>query len=191
VIYVVGGSRSAGLFGFYSVLGVLMAIKSVRRSSKKRRARTVKKRKRSSAPKRAASANAAPSKRNTAKGKQLPAWNEIEIDEQRENAGRPEPAFLTDEAYADDDLAEELGEEFVLTATSGEQAAEDLRNQDVPEELGGPFVETSGRKEFAYGSDPSNPKDAEPAAFPTVINSLEEPEAVAQAEGDEQEERPS
>jgi hypothetical protein len=106
--------------------------------------------------------------------KPLPAWNEVEIDEQRENAGRPDPAFLPEEGYTDDDLAEELGEEFVLTATSGEQAAEDLRNQDVPEEVGGPFVETSGRTEFARGEDGSNPQDAEAAAFPTA-SSLDEP----------------
>ena len=120
--------------------------------------------------------------------KRLPAWNEIEIDEQRESAGRPETAFLADGAYAEDDLAEELGEEFVITATSGEQAAEDLRNQDVPEEVGGPFVETSARTEFAYGSDPSNPQDAEPSAFPMAIKSLEEKGAQSD---DEQEERTS
>jgi hypothetical protein len=46
--------------------------------------------------------------------------------------------------------------------------AEDSRDQEVPEESGGPFVETSGRREFAYGTDASNPKDAEPAPFPTT-----------------------
>ncbi len=120
--------------------------------------------------------------------KRLPAWNEIEIDEERESAGRPETAFLSEGAYAEDDLAEELGEEFVITATSGEQAAEDLRNQDVPEEVGGPFVETSARTEFAYGSDPSNPQDAEPSAFPMGVKSLEEKGAQSD---DEQEERTS
>jgi hypothetical protein len=69
---------------------------------------------------------------------------------------------------AGDDLAEELGEEFVKSATSGEQAAEDIRDEEVPEESGGPFVETSGRSEFAHGTDASNPKDAEPAPFPTT-----------------------
>ena len=69
---------------------------------------------------------------------------------------------------AADDLAEELGEEFVQSATSGEQAAQDIRDEEVPEESGGPFVETSGRSEFAYGTDASNPKDAEPAPFPTT-----------------------
>jgi hypothetical protein len=99
--------------------------------------------------------------------KPIRAWNEVEIDEQRETAGRPEPAFIPEPELAKDDLAEELGEEFVLTATSGEQAAEDIRNEDVPEELGGPFIETSARTEFGYGTDASNPEDAEPAAFPT------------------------
>jgi len=145
-------------------------------------------------PKRKASSKSTPANLGSeAKSppKRLPAWDEVEIDEQRENAGRPESGFLSKRAYADDDLAEEMGEEFVMTATSGEQAAEDLRNQDFPEEWGGPFVVTSGRTEFAYGSDPSNPKDAEPAAFPTAINSLEEEEAGARAEdeGDEREER--
>ena len=69
---------------------------------------------------------------------------------------------------ADDDLAEELGEEFVESATSGEQAAQDIRDEEVPEESGGPFVETSGRSEFAHGTDASNPKDAERAPFPTT-----------------------
>lgn len=148
----------------------------------------------SKAPRAAKSDALGPSSRPSAKDprqlprKRLPAWNEIEIDEQRESAGRPETAFLTDGAYAEDDLAEELGEEFVITATSGEQAAEDLRNQDVPEEVGGPFVETSARTEFAYGSDPSNPQDAEPSAFPMAVKSLEEKGAQSD---DDQEERTS
>ena len=54
------------------------------------------------------------------------------------------------------------------SATSGEQAAQDIRDEEVPEESGGPFVETSGRSEFAYGTDASNPKDAERAPFPTT-----------------------
>jgi hypothetical protein len=69
---------------------------------------------------------------------------------------------------ADDDLAEELGEEFVESATSGEQAAEDMRDEEVPEESGGPFVETTANSEFAYGTDASNPEDAERAPFPTT-----------------------
>src|SRR5215469_567671 len=157
-----------------------MATKSSKRGNSKRSPIRKKPRRARASVKGAASTPVAQSRHANSKadarptGKRLPAWNEIEIDEQRENAGRPETAFLSDGAYAEDDLAEELGEEFVMTATSGEQAAEDLRNQDVPEEVGGPFVETSARTEFAYGSDPSNPQDAERSAFPIAIKSLEE-----------------
>lgn len=114
----------------------------------------------------------------------MPAWNDVEIDEQRETAGRPDPAFLLDQKFADDDLAEELGEEFLLSATSGEQAAQDVRNEDFLEEIGGPFVVTSARTEFGYGTDPSNPEDAEPEAFPTA-SSLDFPATPADSEGNE------
>jgi hypothetical protein len=68
---------------------------------------------------------------------------------------------------ASDDLAEELGEESIEAATSGQQAAEENLNAEVPEETGGPFVETSAATEFAYAPTPRTP-DAEPAAFPTT-----------------------
>jgi len=68
--------------------------------------------------------------------------------------------------HAKDDLSEEMGEEVVATATTGEYEAEDVREQDVPEEVGGPFVETTGREEFGHGTDPSNPKSATREPFP-------------------------
>jgi hypothetical protein len=67
-----------------------------------------------------------------------------------------------------DDLAEEMGEASVESATSGTQADEDIRDEDLPEEEGGPFVPSSARKEFARGIDASNPEDAEPEDFPTA-----------------------
>jgi hypothetical protein len=67
-----------------------------------------------------------------------------------------------------DDLAEELGEEYVEAATSGEQSSEDTRDAELPEESGGPFVQTSAATEFAYDTDASNPKDAKRAPFPTT-----------------------
>jgi hypothetical protein len=88
-------------------------------------------------------------------------------DEEGPAREREQPEELIRGA-AHDDLAEELGEEFVESATSGEQAAEDMRDEEVPEESGGPFVETSGNSEFAYGTDASNPKDAERDPFPTT-----------------------
>jgi hypothetical protein len=68
----------------------------------------------------------------------------------------------------DDPLAEELGEAAVASATSGDQAIENIRDEDVIEEEGGPFVPSTGRQEFASGTDESNPEDAEPADFPTA-----------------------
>jgi hypothetical protein len=68
--------------------------------------------------------------------------------------------------HAKDDLSEEMGEEVVATATTGEYEAESVREQDVPEEVGGPFVETTAREEFGHGTDPSNPKGATREPFP-------------------------
>jgi hypothetical protein len=53
-----------------------------------------------------------------------------------------------------------------MTATSGEDEGEDVANQDVPEELGGPFVVTDADTEFAQGTDASNPRGAKREPFP-------------------------
>jgi hypothetical protein len=65
-----------------------------------------------------------------------------------------------------DDLAETFGEEFVETVTSGESHEEDA--EEVPEERGGPFVETTAGTEFAEGTDESNPEGADREPFPTT-----------------------
>ena len=56
------------------------------------------------------------------------------------------------------------------SATSGDQAAENIRDEDLSEEVGGPFVITPARREFARGTDQLNPEDAEPAPFPTATS---------------------
>jgi hypothetical protein len=71
----------------------------------------------------------------------------------------------------EDDLAESLAEEFVHAATSGEDQSEDV-DQMVPEEIGGPFLETSAEEEFADGTDESNPADAEAEAMPRAVTGL-------------------
>jgi hypothetical protein len=76
------------------------------------------------------------------------------------------------EMNSDDDLAETLGEEFIHSATSGENQAEDTLDQIVPEEIGGPFVETSAEEEFADDVDESNPSDAEPEPMPRAVGGL-------------------
>jgi hypothetical protein len=78
----------------------------------------------------------------------------------------PDPESFFGGPHATDDLSEEMGEEVVSTATTGEYEAEQVREQDVPEEVGGPFVETTGREEFGHGTDPSNPKGATREPFP-------------------------
>jgi hypothetical protein len=105
-------------------------------------------------------------------------------------------AFIPDPgdgpAHTRDDLAESLAEEYLLGATSGgEPVAEEQNDEVVPEELGGPFVETSAREEFADGTDESNPADAEPAALPLtgsgMVAAPRELDRDPDAEDDEEE----
>jgi hypothetical protein len=98
----------------------------------------------------------------------------VEEDEERERADAETVQLGKRDGLETDDLAEELGEEFVRSATSGEQSAEDARDQEVPEERGGPFVVTNASEEFAGGTDASNPPGAERAALPT--SSSDEPD---------------
>src|SRR5437588_587914 len=80
--------------------------------------------------------------------------------------GRPDSgdAFLPDPgegpARVKDDLAEELAEEFLQSATSAEESLPDALDSEVPEDMGGPFVPSSGKQEFAKGVDGSNPRGA-------------------------------
>jgi hypothetical protein len=71
-------------------------------------------------------------------------------------------------AHTSDDLAENMAEEFLQSATSGENVSEEAMDQVVAEELGGPFVETSAEEEFAGGTDESNPPDAEREPLPVT-----------------------
>jgi hypothetical protein len=95
--------------------------------------------------------------------------------------GRSDPgrAFLPDPydgagspARSVDPLAETLAEEFVTSATNGEEMTEDDRDQLQMEEVGGPFTETSAEEEFATEPDESNPKGAKREAFPTATRPL-------------------
>ena len=70
-------------------------------------------------------------------------------------------------ARTKDDLAEELAEEFIASATSGEGQNEAGHEAVVAEEIGGPFVPSTGKVEFARGTDASNPKGATREPFPT------------------------
>lgn len=65
-----------------------------------------------------------------------------------------------------DDLAEQLGEAFVEAATTGEEAASAHEEQVAPEEIGGPFVETTAGDEYATTTDDMNPRNAPREPFP-------------------------
>jgi hypothetical protein len=65
-------------------------------------------------------------------------------------------------------LAERLAEEFVASATSAEETTEDDRDEVRPEELGGPFTESTAGEEFATDPDDSNPIGAAREPFPTA-----------------------
>jgi hypothetical protein len=88
-------------------------------------------------------------------------------------------AFFTDPedgpARVGDDLAELLAEDFLKSATSGEDADDETMDQIVDEEYGGPFIETSGREEFATGTDESNPEDADPEPLPRAVHGIIQP----------------
>jgi hypothetical protein len=79
-------------------------------------------------------------------------------------------AFIRDpdggHARTSDTLAETLAEDFLQSATSGAATNDDVFDSVVPEDSGGPFIETSPAKEFAQGTDASNPADAEAEPLP-------------------------
>ncbi len=69
---------------------------------------------------------------------------------------------------SDDPLVEELGEDFVRSAVSGEGQLADTLDQAVAEELGGPFVTSTSSTEMADDEDEANPADATREPFPTT-----------------------
>lgn len=84
---------------------------------------------------------------------------------QQSKAGSTDVLFDRDSR---DDLADELGQNFLESATSGEEAIESIRDRHLAEEEGGPFVLTSSAEEIAEDDDPSNPEGATREPFPTT-----------------------
>jgi hypothetical protein len=116
-------------------------------------------------PKAAAAPKAKPLRRRDGSGHLDPAY----ASQLRKLSHKPDH-LKTERAFVggqNDDLAESLGEQVIESATSGEYDGEDVANQDVTEEQGGPFVESSGAREFGHDIDESNPVDAKREPFPT------------------------
>lgn len=78
----------------------------------------------------------------------------------------PDPRGFLGRVSMGDELAERFGEQFLEIATSGENTEQELFDQMVPEEMGGPFVQTSAWTEFADGTDASNLQEAPAEPFP-------------------------
>ena len=68
--------------------------------------------------------------------------------------------------HTDDDLAENLAEAFVIGATSGESASDDLTDVTAPEEVGGPFIQTGPEEEMSEPSDEEAPEEGEKEPLP-------------------------
>jgi hypothetical protein len=128
------------------------------------------------APKAKSKASTAPTPPRTSANPRPPQARTLEALAEPQRPASHEPPFeqteqsfkLGSKGEKIDDLGEELGEAFVQSATSGAQAAEEFRDEETIDEKGGPFVETDGATEFAKGTDPSNPEDADREPFPKV-----------------------
>ena len=68
-------------------------------------------------------------------------------------------------------LAEELGEAFLESATSGEESEPERHERVLIEEEGGPFVRTRASQEFAYDFDESNIAEATREPLPKTSSS--------------------
>jgi len=89
------------------------------------------------------------------------------------NAFMPDPEGGP--ARISDDLAEELAEGFIDSATRGDDADDAKLDGVVSEEIGGPFLETSAVDEFANDTDAANPPDAEREPLPRTGAGLIQP----------------
>src|SRR5690348_1134118 len=85
-------------------------------------------------------------------------------------------AFLPDPnggpARSPEDVSESLAEGYVEAATSGEDPDEEALDAAVPEEIGGPFIDTTADEELADSVDDLNPPDAEPEPLPRAVSGL-------------------
>ncbi|HEX4511935.1 MAG TPA: hypothetical protein VH054_00320 [Polyangiaceae bacterium] len=122
------------------------------------------------APKKAAAKKAAPAKVATKVKREDRAGhlNPTYAKQLRKQSGKSTKSDQTRPAFKveDDDVAEDLGEEVVGKANSGEDEGEEVANAEYTEEVGGPFVVTTGGEEFAEGTDASNPEGADVEPFP-------------------------
>jgi len=107
-----------------------------------------------------------PVRRRDATGHLDPRYQALLLKQSGRSGDADQARAFFARARSADSLAERLGEEAVEAATRGGEEAEDRFDQVVPEENGGPFVETSPEVEFAAGTDASNIRGATREPFP-------------------------
>lgn len=84
--------------------------------------------------------------------------------QQYDRHDEPRPFISTPRAA--DELAEELGESFLQSATSGEDAGAERAYRTTEAERGGPYVLSNETTELGLDVDDSNPEDATREPFP-------------------------
>lgn len=104
-------------------------------------------------------------------------------------------AFIPDPGdgpvHIDDELAASLAEEFVEGATTAQDPDEERLDSAFPEEIGGPFIETSADEELADDVDANNPPDATREPVPRAVAGIvaypqvEEPAEEVEAEDED------
>jgi hypothetical protein len=148
----------------------------------------------------AKSSSPAPKSRARAKGK-ITAEPRAERREARPaTTARPAPRADDADAFirnpngdgpprVGDDLAEVLAEDFLESATRGNEVFEDEIDAPLSDEVGGPFVITDEDEELADDVDASNPPDAEPAPRPRAVAGLvQRPRLEDEGEGEREDE---
>jgi hypothetical protein len=97
--------------------------------------------------------------------KRRDATGHLDPEYERKLRSGTRPSHPQDQAFLSgfrtaEPLAEELGEAFLESATSGEAREPERHERILVEEEGGPFVRTRASQEFAYGVDESNIAEA-------------------------------
>ena len=115
-------------------------------------------------------------KRGEVKGAAAKSAAAPAVEGHRQRRSDDADAFIPDPsdgpAHSNDDLAEVLAEDFLESATRGNDVFEDERARPLSDEIGGPFVVTDADEELADDVDASNPVDAEPSGRPRAVAGL-------------------
>lgn len=89
----------------------------------------------------------------------------------RKDAG---DAFVREaDGASNDDYATEMALGFLVAAETGVEVLEELSDERMVEENGGPFQITAAGSEFAEGFDESNPEGSTREALPTPMRKSE------------------